>query len=265
MIPAHSGRFPELAAGVALLLALCAVVAAASEPTIPQPRGFVSDFAGVLDAGTEGELDRLIGELQRKTGAEIAVIVVKTTQPLSAFDYAMKVAETWKPGQAGKDNGVVFLVAVDDRELFILTGYGVEGPLPDGRVGEIRDRLIVPAFRQGDYAGGIRSGTWELARAIAADAGVTLSGVAAPASPRPQSRPINGILALGILLAILLLLSYSPFWSILADPRFRGRRRWGHWHGHRGGFGGGFGGGGGGGFGGFGGGGFGGGGAGGRW
>ena len=64
----------------------------------------------------------------------------------------MAIAEQWKPGAKGKDNGVVFLVAVDDREMQILTGYGVEGALPDGKVGEIRDRLVVPAFRAGDYA-----------------------------------------------------------------------------------------------------------------
>lgn len=240
---------------------------AAVEPTIPLPRGFVSDYVGVLDASTVRELDGLIGELKQKTGAEIAVVVVNSTQPLSTFDYAMKIAESWKPGQKDKDNGVVFVAALQDRELFILTGYGVEGPLPDGRVGEIRDRLVVPAFRSGDYSGGIRAATWELATAIAADAGVTLSGTP-PARPR-GSRPgvPSAIVPVAILLLFLLLSSRSPLWWMLLDPRLRGRRRGGHWS-SSGGFGGGFGGfggGGGGGFGGFGGGGFGGGGAGGRW
>jgi uncharacterized protein len=89
----------------------------------------------------------MIGELQAKTGSEIAIVTGGSTQPLSAFDYAMRVAEQWKPGAKGKDNGVVFLTAIRDRELFIVTGYGIEGALPDGKVGEIRDRLVVPRFK----------------------------------------------------------------------------------------------------------------------
>lgn len=252
-----------LVAATALLLARPGSLPASAEPTVPVPRGFVSDYVGVLDADTVRELDGLIGELKRKTGAEIAVVVVESTQPLSAFDYAMKIAETWKPGEKGKDNGVVFLAALEDRELFILTGYGVEGPLPDGRVGEIRDRLVVPAFRAGDYRSGIRLATWEIAQVIAADAGVTLSGEP-PARRLPPKRTVNrAVVPLLVLLLIFMLSSRSPLWWMLLNPRLSGRRHWGH-RGSSGGFGGGFGGGGGG-FGGFGGGGFGGGGAGGRW
>jgi len=253
--PADPGvRLRLLAAGlVALLLA---AAAPAQEPTIPAPRGFVSDFANVIDRQTASHLEALITELQAKTGAEIAIVTVESTQPLSAFDYAMKIAERWKPGAKGKDNGVVFLVAVKDRELFILTGYGIEGALPDGRVGEIRDRVIVPRFRQGDYRGGIRAGTEALAQRIAEEYRVKLS--AAPPPPRGQ-QPNVGLIPLVILIVVLILISRTGLWPLL----FMGGR------GRGGGFGGSFGGGGfggsGGGFGGFGGGGFGGGGAGGRW
>ena len=266
-------RFGEsvalLAATLSILVAATAPVGAI-EPTVPVPRGFVNDYTGTLDPAVVRELDGMIAELKQKTGAEIAVVVVKTVQPLSTFDYALKIAETWKPGQKEKDNGVVFLAALDDRDLFILTGYGVEGPLPDGRVGEIRDRLIVPAFRQGDYSGGVRAGTWELARAIAEDAGVTLTGAPPPRPQRPQPSQGSFFILLAIVLLFILLSSRtSGGWM---GPGYRGRRRWSHWNGYPGGLGGGFGGfggggggGGGGGFGGFGGGGFGGGGAGGRW
>lgn len=259
---ARRGTFGAALLGVVFSLT---ALASAQEPTIPAPLGFVSDFAGVVDANTRRELDALIGELRGKTGAEIAVVTVRTTQPLAAFDYAMKVAEEWKPGTADRDDGVVFLVAVEDREMFILTGYGVEGALPDGRVGAIRDRLVVPAFRRGDYAGGIRAATWELARAIAADSGVTLSG-SGPPPPLARSPRIPPAAAL-VLLVMLLVVLYAArrhLEPLLAAAGSGVHRR-------HGGFGGGFGGGlgrggfGGGGFGGFGGGGFGGGGAGGRW
>jgi len=210
---------------------------------------------------------RLIGELKQKTGAEIAVVVVSSTAPLEAFDYAMKVAEAWKPGAAGKDNGVVFLVAVKDRKMFIQTGYGVEGPLPDGRVGEIRDRLVRPAFRNQDYAGGIRAATREMADLIARDAGVSLSGAARSTRPAPQVPKIPWQVWVLLLVIVLVFMVRAQ----QAVPGFGGRRsRRRGWDDVLGGgigggsFGGGFGGGGGG-FGGFGGGSLGGGGAGGDW
>ena len=251
---------------VAAAVAVCIVAgtargASSAEPTIPRPRGYVSDFAGALDAGTISDLDALIGELKAKTGAEVAVVVVTTTAPLTAFDYAMKIAESWKPGTAGKDNGVVFLVSVKDHQVFILTGYGVEGVLPDGRVGEIRDTLVRPAFRRGDFAGGIRAATEAMAAIIARDAGVQLSRVA-PRAPARTARPtlVTGLVPIVLLILFLLFFFRFPLWPLfIGGPGGFGR----------GGFGGGFGGGGfsggGGGFGGFGGGGFGGGGAGGDW
>ena len=122
---------------------------------VPPPGGFVSDFAGVVEPATRQQLELLIQELKQKTGAEIAVVTLRSTQPETIDDYAMAIAERWKPGVAGKDNGVVFLVATDDRKMHILTGYGVEGPLPDGKVGAIRDQLVVPRhLRRDDGARG---------------------------------------------------------------------------------------------------------------
>jgi uncharacterized protein len=247
----------HLVSAIGLCVAFGRIASAAStEPTVPTARGYVSDYAGVLDAATTRDLDALIGELKAKTGAEIAVVVVSSTEPLTAFDYAMKIAEAWKPGAAGKHNGVVFLIAVKDRQMFILTGYGVEGALPDGKVGEIRDQLVRPAFRRGDYVGGIQAATQAMATIIARDAGVQLSGVRALPTARSPPPRYSSALLLIIMLIIFVMLSWRfPFlpFFIGGSGGFRG-----------GGFGGGFGGGGGG-FGGFGGGGFGGGGAGGDW
>jgi uncharacterized protein len=255
---------PRLLRVIPLLALVCALgaparSAAAVEPTLPRPQGYVSDYVGVVDAATRRDLDGLIGELKSKTGAEIAVVVVHSTAPLTAFDYAMKIAESWKPGARGKDNGVVFLVAVDDHQMFILTGYGVEGVLPDGKVGEIRDRFVTPAFRRGDYAGGIRAGTEAIAGIIAAEAGVRLDTVRQ--SPRATQQPplLSALLWILVVIIFLALMSRFPMGPFMfGGPGMR-----------RGGFGGDFGGGGfgggGGGFGGFGGGGFGGGGAGGKW
>ena len=110
--------------------------------------GFVSDFAGVhRRRAPRARSPAASSELKQKTGAEIAVVTLPTTQPDPVPERAVRLAEAWKPGDRDKDNGVLFLVAVEDRELFIATGYGIEGALPDGLVGEIRDRTIVPKFR----------------------------------------------------------------------------------------------------------------------
>ena len=242
--------------------ACCAQLALAADPPIAPPQGFVNDRARVMDPQTVRHLESMIGELKAKTGAEIAILTVDSTQPLSAFDYAMRVAEQWKPGAKGKDNGVVFLVAVRDRELFIVTGYGVEGARPDGKVGEIRDRLVVPRFKAGDYGGGIRAGTEAMASIIAAEFNAQLTGVQPPRL-RPRASPVGGLLPLIIVIVIVIFLMRTGAWPLVFMPPQRGRRRHDHWGGGFGG--GGFGGSGGGGFGGFGGGGFGGGGAGGKW
>ncbi|MGE0680552.1 MAG: YgcG family protein [Candidatus Binatia bacterium] len=231
------------------------------EVRIPSPQGFVSDFAGIISNSTRKQLTDLLQELKEKTRAEIAVVTVDTTQPLSTFDYAMKIAEAWKPGAKGQDNGVVFLVAVKDRKMFIVTGYGVEGALPDGKVGAIQDEYITPAFKRGEYARGILDGVRVIASVLAQEYGVTLTGVSSYSVGTRGSRtgeldPTLVILFAFILFSVLL----ASFTGTRRSryTRFGGRRPYGS------GFGGGFGGNGGG-FGGFGGGGFGGGGAGRDW
>ena len=228
---------------------------------IPAPRGWVNDYAGVISPEQEAKITSLIVELEAKTGAEIAVLTIPSTEGEPIFDYAMRVAESWKVGKKGKDNGVLVVVAVQDRKMFILVGYGLEGILPDGLVGEIRDRYILPYFRQGKYGEGIFQGVNALAQIIAQDAGVELKGGVAvkPARAPQRNESFYFWLNLAIFLLFFFFLGGGFFWFL---PLFGlgGFRRYG-------GFGGGFSGGGfsGGGFGGFGGGGFGGGGAGGSW
>ena len=245
---------------LALAFFAFAVPVRAGDIPVPEEKGFVNDYAGVIDPQTEARLTALIRELKQKTTAEIAVLTVETTAPYDIFTYAMAVADKWKPGDKDKDNGIVFVVAVKDGNLWILTGYGVEGILPDSKVGRIRDSYVVPYFREGDFSAGIFNGTLALVSVIAEDAGITLTG--APA-PTPRTSPAKSPVNFGNLIWLLFLIFF-----IL--PPFFGRRSRGIlpflFLGSMAGPGRGFGGfGGGGGFGGFGGGGFGGGGAGGSW
>ena len=251
------------AVGIGLALGAAVAVAAAAEPPLPAPQGFVTDLAHVIPAATEARITALATELQTKTGAEIAVLTVDTTAPLDDFTYAMRIAEAWKPGRKGEDTGVVFLVAVRDRRVRILVGYGLEGILPDGLVGEIRDRDIVPAFRAGDFGEGIWRGVLALATRIASARGVRLGGAPPPVHPPTATVPAPGWLLLAILVVFLVVVLYQA----TRPHRFRRGRSTPFWFGGfgDGGFGSGGFGGGGGGFGGFGGGSFGGGGAGGSW
>ncbi|MBX3026754.1 TPM domain-containing protein [bacterium] len=243
---------------IPLLVGVLAGAAAAQQ--IPAPRGFVTDQAGVIDAASRARIEALAQELQQKTGAEIAVLTVDTTAPLDDFSYAMKVAEAWKVGEKGQDTGVLVLVAVRDRRVRVVTGYGVEGVLPDGLVGSIQDREMVPEFRAGRYGEGIWRGVAQMAQRIAGERGVALSGVPAPRPPAAAPQIPFWVVVLALVLVMLL----------MSRATRRGLRGGGGPVFIPGGFGGrhdGFGGfgGGGGGFGGFGGGGFGGGGAGRSW
>jgi uncharacterized protein len=256
-----------VAAALALSLLGAGATAGADEPRIPAPQGFVTDVANVIPPATEARLKGLLEELRAKTGAEIAVLTVPSTKPLDDFTYAMKVADAWRPGRKRDDTGIVFLVAVNDRKLRILTGYGLEGILPDGLVGEIQDEEIVPAFRAGRMDEGIERGVRALAARIAAAHDLTLTGVPPPRprAARQQNPWLTGLLLVGGLVFILFVL-YGA--SHQQPGRFRRGRRVPpiFFPGPFGGGGGGGGwGGGGGGFDGFGGGGFGGGGAGRSW
>lgn len=242
------------------LLVVRAGLCDAAEPAIPKPEGFVNDLANVIPPETEQRLTALLEELQEKTGAEIAVLTVETTAPLDDFGYAMRVADAWKPGRKKEDTGIVFLVAVRDRKLRILVGYGLEGILPDGLVGEIEDREIVPPFRAGRYEGGIWDGVRALAFRIADARGVTLRGAPRPRASRPAPPALPGWVLLVLLIAFALVMLYQAS----RPRRFRRGGGYGPYFGFPGWGGGGFGGGGGG-FGGFGGGDFGGGGAGRSW
>jgi uncharacterized protein len=221
-----------------------------------EPRPLVLAFSGGLDTSFCALW------LREKTGAEIAVLTVPTTAPLDDFTYAMRVAEAWKVGRRGEDTGVLVLLATQDRRVRVLVGYGLEGVLPDGVVGEIQDDEMVPAFRAGRPGEGLWRGVAAIARRIAAERGVVLEGLPAPSPVRraPGASPVPLWVVLLVVVVALVAMALAG-----GSNRRDARRR------RRGGFPivfpGGFGDGGGGfgGFGGFGGGRFGGGGAGRSW
>lgn len=142
----------------ALLLTL-----SAGAQTLPKPGGYVNDFANILDEQTRTRLSDRLRDVEAKTSSEIAVATVTSLDGMSIEEYASRLFKEWGIGQEKTDNGVLVLVAPNDREMRIEVGYGLEGVLPDGLAGEIRDVQFLPRFRDDDYAGGIAAGVNRIA------------------------------------------------------------------------------------------------------
>ena len=256
-----------------LLLGILAVPAArAADRPFPEPRGYLSDFAGIVDAASADSISALGRELTEKTGAELAVVTLHDLGGETIDPAATALFAQWGIGKKGSDNGVLVLLALEERKVKIETGYGVEGILPDGKCGGIIRRVMGPDLSAGRYGIGLLAGARAIAGVIAADRGVTISGSTLP----PDEDAEGGEVPIWVLLAIFFVV-LGIFTRIARRAAWRGgmgprRRGWndpfggfgGGWGGMGGFGGGGFGGGGGGGgggFGGFGGGGSGGGGA----
>jgi uncharacterized membrane protein YgcG len=140
-------------------IALCLVLSSLSVyAAFPTPRGYVNDFANVIDAQREAQIDALVRETARMTSAEIVVVTVPTLDGMTVEDYAAKLFASWGIGKKGKDNGVLVLVAPGARATRIEVGYGLEPVLPDGLAGEIIRTSFLPRFRDNDYSTGIADG-----------------------------------------------------------------------------------------------------------
>jgi uncharacterized protein len=272
-------KFKLLCCVVWLVLAVSVVTRAEDIQKI-QPTGYVIDLAGALQPGTKTQLEALCTELEQKTGAQLAIVTVKSLDGQEIQPYASDLFLHLGIGKKKEDTGVMLLVAPNERKYWIEVGYGLEPIINDARAGDA-GRLMVPFFRQGDYSGGVLAAARRLAQYIAEAKGVTLTGLPQRRVAPPRSE--NSHVGVYIFLALLLIAIFSSLsggsgrmnsgggggmgtglliGSILGSMSRGGRGGWssggGGWGGSSGGFGGG-------GFGGFGGGSSGGGGAGGSW
>lgn len=150
-------------AGAALACWLLAAGVVCAQAALPKPAGRVNDFAELLGAPARAALEQRLQDVETKTSSEIAVATVKSLDGMSVEEYANRLFKEWGVGQAKTDNGVLILVAPNEREMRIEVGYGLEGILPDGLAGEIRDEQFLPRFRNDDYAGGITAGVTRIA------------------------------------------------------------------------------------------------------
>lgn len=236
----------------ALMLALPLLAGSVWALEVPKHTDLVVDQAGLLAPELRQQLSASLRQFQQQHGPQIQLLVVPSLEGEPIEDYSIRVTDQWKLGDEKRDDGVLFLVALEDRALRIEVGQGLEGTLPDITTGRIIRDTVVPFFREGRYEAGVVAGLQEIAQRL----GGQLSGAPVYSAPRSRTRSGGGSFFIPFLLFFFL------------APRIFGRRRSRRIYGPGGfgGFGGGgFGGGGFGGFGGGGGGGFSGGGASGRW
>jgi len=172
---------------------------------LPEPVGFVNDFADVLSPEQEAELNNLIGTLEQETTAEIAIVIIQSLEGNAREDYAVELFETWEIGKAETDNGLLILVALDERVWKIEVGFGLEGAITDGRAGTIARNHIVPYFQEENYYQGLKEATVEFAGLIREDPSV----IAKYTSRVPQKYNLFVTIAF-IILAIAIIAASVP-------------------------------------------------------
>ncbi len=154
------------ACALAFLLLSCSSAWAQQAAAIPALTSPVVDTTGTLDAAQRQQLEQQALALQQTKGSQLQVLVVASTQPETIEQYTQRVMDQWKLGRKGVDDGVILVVAKDDRRARIQTGYGLEGAIPDAIANRVIQEYLAPKFRTGDYGGGIADATAKLVELI---------------------------------------------------------------------------------------------------
>lgn len=167
----------RVAAFVLLIMPLLGLAAALSpqelepqqEVAVPALTQRVTDLTNTLDSTQQQALDSRLSQFEQQQGSQIAVLIVPTTQPEAIEQYSIRVVDQWKLGRKEVDDGILILVAKNDRQIRIEVGYGLEGVIPDAVANRIIDETLTPHFRQGDFYGGLIAAVDQLANLIAGE------------------------------------------------------------------------------------------------
>ncbi len=178
----------------------------------PPPRGFVNDFAGVLDPAARARLESRLTTYAAETTNEITIAIFSSLNGRSINDVGVKLFEEWKIGKRGRDNGILLVVGLSEHQVRLDVGYGLEGKVPDAQAGRIIREILAPAFRQNRYADGLERAVEELIR---------LSGSPTTVPPPARRRPPTAFPFVGPAIAALgiFLLSYLGQRSQMRCPR----------------------------------------------
>ena len=153
----------------ALILILAFLSASLFAAKVPELQGHVNDYANLMNKGDRSSLENYLTQVEKQSGIQIAVLTVPTIGGEDLASYSMKVCETWKLGQKDKDNGCLLLVAYNEHQVRIETGYGLEGDLTDTKCGLIIRNVIIPRFKSGNYSKGIVEGAMNIGGVVCGD------------------------------------------------------------------------------------------------
>ena len=181
-------------AGLALLLAAPAALGARAVPFLA---GRVNDTAGIVPAPVRDRIETKLQDLERRTGAQVAVLTVDSLEGDPIEDYAVRVFQTWKLGRQGVNDGALFLVAKQERRMRIEVGYGLEDRLTDARSRQILDDIARPHFRDGNFGAGIEAGVDAI--------GAVIEGASLPPPRRARSQGIESTVGLLVMAGIFIL------------------------------------------------------------
>lgn len=202
---------PAAAAAVAVGLLLLALAAAARE--VPYLTGRVNDTAEMIPPETEARIDEKLAALEQATGAQMAVLTIPSLDGEVLEEYSLRVAETWELGRAEQDDGLLLLVARDDRKMRLEVGYGLEGQLTDAQSGRILNNILRPAFRAGDFGGGIEAGVDAVIGTLQGEDVIPPDTAASPASDISDAPILFKVMFLGIFVVVVGAFSMSALFS----------------------------------------------------
>jgi uncharacterized protein len=184
---------------------------------LPMPGHYVEDYANVLNPDDKRSLNGILQELEQKTGTQYIILTVDTIGGASIEQFSIELAQKWKLGQKGKDNGMLFVLAKNDRKWRFEVGYGLEGFVTDQYCGRIGREVLVPYLQKGNYSRGIYLANLQIVQTIASEAGVTLTGMP-EIKPVPVRQRRRGIPCCGFLPIL--------FFLLLLFGGFGGRMGW---------------------------------------
>jgi len=194
---------------IILTLSLLSVLAATGygQADLPMPRNHVEDYANVINDSEEHSLNGVLKELEQKTGAQYIVLTVLSTGGLPIEQFSIELAEKWKLGQKGKDDGMLFVFAAKEKQARFEVGYGLEGFITDQYTNRVGRNVLVPYIEEGNTSRGIYETNLQITQRIASEYGVTLTGMPKikPVPVRDRRRGLPCCSALPIIIFMLLI------------------------------------------------------------
>jgi uncharacterized protein len=195
----------------------------ANEVALPALTERVTDLTSTLSAEDRASLTASLATLEKDKGAQIAIVLLPTTQPETIEQFGIRLAEAWKIGRKGVDDGVIVIVAKDDRRMRIEVGYGLEGAIPDAIAKRIVAEQMAPKFREGDYAGGLRASVETLDKVIREEA------LPAPAAPVSTSSSDSGDMLTFLLIVLFMGGAIRSMFGLLGSLAVSGIAGWLAW------------------------------------